>query len=285
MASAEILISITGMGDPESGDTDVWARSLFPDGVLIDQGDRRILRVGTRDIHLFEVLYEEYNDAIREKIETLGQVLPGSTPEQVKETIEDYAFDVVDNVLLDGALEASQLAFVATYNEAVERARELVGPAGNVRTARIGVLSHSLGTLIAYEGIYRAFDTAMILSIVDVNVVMCAPMLAPIHHVLHALGKDDRYLTRNASRKPYKRSASGRWYSMVKHCLAIYDTRDPFHHIHDDAFYANAPDNDFVEEMRTYTSNTPITRFWEGHSMEGSYLANNSDVIAQWLFQ
>lgn len=285
MAGAEILISITGMGDPESGDTDTWARALFPGAVLIDQGDRKLLRIGTRDIHLLEVLYEEYNEAIREKIETLGQLLPAQTPEKVKETIEDYAFDVVENVLLDGALEASQLAFVATYNEAVERARELVGPTGNVRTARIGVLSHSLGTLIAYEGISRAFDTAMILSVVDVNVVMCAPMLAPIHHVLQFLGKDDRYLTRNASRKPYKRSAAGRWYSMIKHCLAIYDTRDPFHHIHDDAFYAPSPDNDLVEEMRTYTSDTPLTRFWEGHSMEGSYLANNREAIARWLFR
>jgi hypothetical protein len=285
MAAAEILISITGMGDPESGDSDAWARLLFPTGVLIDQGDRKILRVGTRDIHLLEVLYEEYNEAIRAKIESLGQILPGNTPEEAKATIEDYAFDVVENVLLDGALDASQVAFVETYNEAVQRARELVGQTGNVRTARIGVVSHSLGTLIAYEGVSRAFDTAMITSIVDVNIVMCAPMLAPIHHVLQALGKQDRYLTRNASRKPYKRSAAGRWYSIVKHCLAIYDTRDPFHLIHDDEFYRNTPDNDLVEEMRTYTSSTPLTRFWEGHSMEGSYLANNRDAIAEWLFR
>jgi hypothetical protein len=283
MANPEILITISGMGDPEAGDTDAWAQALFPTGALVVQGDRKTLEVDGRTIHLFEVLYEDSNEAIRQKFESLAQILPQETPEKAKDTLEDYAFDVVENVLLKGALDASQLRFVQTYSAALDRALELVGDTGDIRQTRIGVLSHSLGTYIAYEGVCRAFDTESLVQIVDVNVVMCAPMLAPIYHVLHLLGPD-RYLTENGSRKPYKRTAAGRWYSMMRRCRGIYDRRDPFHLIHDAGFYERRPDNDLMDEFRTYASTTPLTRFWEAHSMSGSYIANNREAIVSWLF-
>jgi hypothetical protein len=282
MPNPEILISISGMGDPEAGDTDEWAQALFPAGALVNRAGEKTMEVEGRVIHLIEVLYEESNEAVRQKFEDLGHLLPQATPEKLKDTLEDYALDVVENVLLKSALEPAQLRFVEAYNKALDLARRLVGESGNVRQTKIGVLSHSLGTLIAYEGICRAFDTALITSLVDVNVVMCAPMLAPIHHVMQAVGVD-RYLTRNGCSKPYQRAASGRFYSMIRQCLLIYDRRDPFRLIQDMSFYERDRDADLVDEFRIYDSGTPLKRFWEGHSMIESYLANNREVIASWL--
>ena len=284
MPRPEILISISGMGDPETGDTDEWAQALFPTGALVNRGGEKTMEVdgGGRVIQLIEVLYEDSNEAIRQKFEDLGHLLPVETPEEMKGTLEDYALDVVENVLLKAALDASQLRFVQAYNAALDVARRLVGETGNVRQAKIGVLAHSLGTLIAYEGICRAFDTALITSIVDVNVVLCAPMLAPIHHVMQLLG-EDRYLTRNGCNKPYQRAASGRFYSIIRQCLLIYDRRDPFRLIQDMSFYDRSRDNDLVDEFRLYDSGTPRERFWEGHSMIESYIANNREAIVSWL--
>ena len=282
MPTPEILISISGMGDPEAGDTDEWAQALFPTGALVNRMGVKTMEVDGRVIHLIEVLYEESNEAVREKFEDLGRLLPAATPETIKDILEDYALDVVENVLLKSALEPAQLRFVEAYNAALDLARRLVGESGNIRQTKIGVLSHSLGTLIAYEGICRAFDTALITSVVDVNVVMCAPMLAPIYHVMHAIGAD-RYLTRNGCNKPYQRTASGRFYSMIRQCLLLYDRRDPFRLIQDMSFYERDRDSDLVDELRIYDSATPLTRFWEGHSMVESYLANNREVIASWL--
>ena len=106
MPIPEILIMIVGMGDPESGDTDAWAQALFPGGSLVTTGDRKVMYTGAREIHLFEVIYEDSNEAIRQKFETLSHLLPSATPEQVKDSLEDYAYDVVENVLLRGALDA-----------------------------------------------------------------------------------------------------------------------------------------------------------------------------------
>jgi len=282
MPTPEILITISGMGDPESGDTDEWAQALFPAGTLVDGQGGKTMEIDGRVIYLVEWLYEDSNEAIREKFESLGELIPEGTDAETKDTLEDYALDVVENVLLKSALEPAQLRLVEAYNDALDLARRLVGPAGSVRQTKIGVLSHSLGTLIAYEGICRAFDTALITSVVDVNVVMCAPMLAPIHHVMQLVG-EDRYLTRNGCNKPYQRAASGRFYSMIRQCMLLYDRRDPFRLIQDMSFYERTRTSDLVDEFRTYESATPPSRFWEGHSMVGSYLANNREVIASWL--
>jgi hypothetical protein len=283
MTQPEILITINGMGDPESGDTYAWPQALFPGSALVSRNGRRTLELDGRTIHLFEVLYEAENEAVRAKFEVLGQLLPQATPEKVKDTLEDYALDVVQNVLLKGALEAAQLRFVEAYAQALDRALELVGPSGSLQQAKIGVLSHSLGTLVAYEGICRAFDTDLFVQVVDVNVVMCAPMLSPIYHVLNALGAD-RYLTRYGCAKPYRRTASHRWYSMIRRCQAIYDRRDPFFRIQDLDFYERTPTYDLVDELRMYESSFPLSRFWEAHSMEASYLRHNREAIAAWLF-
>ena len=109
-----------------------------------------------------------------------------------------------------------------------------------------------------------------------------APMLAPIHHVMQLLG-EDRYLTRNGCNKPYQRAASGRFYSIIRQCLLIYDRRDPFRLIQDMSFYDRSRDNDLVDEFRLYDSGTPRERFWEGHSMIESYIANNREAIVSWL--
>jgi hypothetical protein len=280
----EILITISGMGDPESGETDAWGQALFPNGVLVNEHGKKTIHVDGRIIHLLEVLYEDSNEAVRDKFEVLSQIAPDATPKKLKATLEDYALDVVENVLLKSALEPAQLRFVQKYTEALDLARQLVGPDGNVRKVRMGVLSHSLGTLIAYEGIYRAFDNPFLTSIVDVNVVMCAPMLAPIYHVMHALGIR-RYLRDNGCRKPYQRAASGSFCTMIRRALLIYNRRDPFYLIQDISFYEHTLDNDLVDEFLLYDSGTPLRRFWEGHSMIGSYIANNRDVIASQLLK
>jgi hypothetical protein len=283
MAHPEILIAISGMGDPEAGATDDWATALFPGCSLVDTGAEKRIEIGGRTIHLLEVLYEDSNEAVRQKFEALSQIVPAAAPDALKDTIEDYALDVVENVLLASALEPAQLRFVETYNKALDKARALVGEEGNVRQTKIGVISHSLGTLIAYEGICRAFDTELLTSIVDVNVVMCAPMLSPIYEAMHAVGVD-RYLADNGCNKPYQRSASGRRYSIIRKCMGLYDTRDPFWLIQAKEFYKKRPTNDLMDAFVTYESATPLTRFWEGHSMLGSYVATKGSEIAEWLF-
>ena len=69
----------------------------------------------------------------------------------------------------------------------------------------------------------------------------------------------------------------------VRIAICSGDRRDPFRLIQDMSFYERSRDNDLVDEFRLYDSGTPLTRFWEGHSMIESYIANNREAIVSWL--
>lgn len=285
MTEPRILITVTGMGDPEEGDTFSWAARLFPDGELYRAKGRDWLQFPDGgQIYLLEVRYEDVNDALLTKNENVKSALSAG-PDKIDKALQEYPGDVITQVLVDKAIDAAQMRFMGKYMEALHLARALVGPAGNIGIARIGVLCHSLGTLIAFEGLARCYDKSEILQVVPVNLVMCAPMLAPMCTVQRKL-RMRRYLVAMGACRPSRHNpASKKTDSIIRHCLAIYDRKDPFHRIHSDAFYGPAtnPKNKLVDKFHYFDSDAD--NLWEGHFMEESYLRHNRQLIAEFLFQ
>lgn len=280
-----ILISLHGMGDAQAGDTHAWAKTLFPGAEEHSTDGRTWIDTDIGKVWLVEVRYEDVSEALLEKYEGLRELLPEGTPELIREKLEDFLFDVLQQVLVKEALDAAQLRFVGGYVEALEIAHAEVGAAGDVRAAKIGVLAHSLGTLVAYEGVHRAAESEDILDFVPLNMVLCAPMLRPICAVQSTLpGQSDRYLVTRGCAKPRRYNAfHDEMVPVVKRCVAFYDTDDPFHHIHSDEFYDSTVEGqDLVEEVVRYSSNPRF--FWEGHDMIGSYLTHNRETIVEVLF-
>jgi hypothetical protein len=284
MATAEILISITGMGDPDDGDTDAWAQTVFPTGTMFASGGRKWLQFPNgRQIYLLEVLYEDVNDAMLAKYEGMTDAFFGWAPDMIEKKLEEYLGDVVVNVLSDVTMDMTQRRFVAAYAKAVQLATSVVGMDGDIRTAKVGVLSHSLGTLVAYEGLYRTYDTSDFLRFIPVNLVMCAPMLRPICGVQAFLQKK-RYLAQRKCQRPSRTNpVTGKSESIVRQAIAFYDRRDPFYLIHADSFYDNTkPNQDLVDRFVTFETKPKFP--WMAHAMTDSYLANNRAAIAEFLF-
>ena len=202
-ATVEILITITGMGDPQTGDTDEWVTKLFPTAKFVSKGSRRWIEVSpSRHIYLFEVRYEKENDAFREKVAKISSFLPAWAPDVVGAKLDEYFGDVWQNVLINDQIVASQLRFSNEFRRAMALIGEL-DPTLAPLEARIAILAHSLGTLVAYEGLYRVFATPSItMRRSQVNMVLCAPMLSPIHAVQSNAGVD-RFLTRNGCTRPW----------------------------------------------------------------------------------
>lgn len=269
-----ILISITGMGDPGSGDTDAWATTLFPDGVVETSGARKWIRRGEDKTFLVEVSYEDLNDAIRAKFERVWDSVLGAGPENLQTVLEEFVGDVATNVLLRDALDGAQRRFVDAYSTALTIAIGEKPKGTDTRRSRIGVLCHSLGTLIGYEGLYAA-SRAPLITHVSTKLVMCAPMLSAIGAVQSFIDQD-RYLTRHGCNKPAQPRTIAR-------CLALYDLSDPFYRIQARNYYTAGERGDLVDEYHEYDSD-PGLRRWEAHSMIGSYLQNNRDRIARFLF-
>ena len=234
-------------------------------------------------VHLLEVWYEDVNDALLEKHEGLRDLIPDGTSSQVERALEEFAFDVLHQVLDKAALDAAQMRFVATYIHALSIAMDRVGDDGDPHAARIGVLAHSLGTLVAFEGLHRAADSEDILDFVPVRLVLCAPMLAPIHAAQARLpSQSDRYLVSRGPVKPTRFSPfDDADVPVVSRCLALFDRDDPFIRLHSDEFYA-VPEDPLVDELVKYSSDSPAP--WSAHDMVGSYLTHNRDRIVETLF-
>jgi hypothetical protein len=283
MPDADILVSITGMGDPEEGDTDSWAQLLYPNAEMYASGGRKWLQFPTgRQIYLLEVLYEDINDALLGKYEGLRQILSSWAPEQIEKVLNEYAGDVVMQVLTDAAMDATQKRFIAAYAKAIQLSISVMGAGADIRQARVGVLSHSLGTLIAYEGLHRTYEVNDFIRFIPVNLVMCAPMLRPISAVVGYANRR-RYLATYGCQRPHRQnSATGKTESLIARCIAFYNRTDPFYRIHADSFYAHGPTRDLVDSLITFETHPKY--FWEAHSMGESYLVNNRETIAQLLF-
>jgi hypothetical protein len=279
----EVLITITGMGDPQTGDTDEWIRKLWPGAPFATHGDRRWVELSPdRKIYLFEVKYEKENDAFREKLSTVSSLLPGGTPEVIGKSLDEYFGDVWQNVLVGDQIVASQLRFSNEYRRAIALIGQL-DPTLDLRKARISVLAHSLGTLVAYEGLYRVFETPEIMMAPSmVNLVLCAPMLSPMHAVQSGLSID-RFLTRYGCTRPKRtNAATNAVMSNIRRCLGIYNTSDPFYLIQKNDFYRRQG-ADLMDEYIRFDAN-PGWMFWKAHAMVGSYIENNRDKILEVLF-
>ncbi len=287
MSDARILITVNGMGDPDAGSTFAWSRALFPDAEEHTADGRRWLDTADGRVYLLEVRYEDVNDMLLAKHqglrEGLRDLIPENTPDVVEETLEEFVLDVVEQVLVKEALDAAQMEFLGTYVEALRIAGDEAGDDGDPRTIGIGVLAHSLGTLVAFEGLHRAADSEDILHFLDVNLVLCAPMLAPMHAVQsHLPAQSHRYLVDRGPVKPTRHNAFlGTDEPVIGTGLLFYDTDDPFHRIHSDAFY-DVPGPKLADEIVKYASHPDL--FWKGHDMLGSYLAHNRDRIVEGLF-
>lgn len=248
----KILMAIHGMGEAEKGFSDEWAKILFPGASITSNKNEKFLTDDQgENIYIFEVFYEDINDKLFEKFEGLQNVYDTIPVNKTKDFLKEYVHDVILNVLVPDAIHAAQIRFIETYRRILKLAAK---KSGNVALARVGVLCHSLGTLFGYEGIYKTFDTPEFTQFTRMNLVMCAPMLAPICNVQHMLGLK-RYLTENQSNKPYKPNpATGSLYTILNKCTAYYNTKDPFHLIHSDDFYDRQKvGNDLVDQLITFS--------------------------------
>ncbi len=274
----EGLILITGMGDSPQNSTDSWAQLLFPNGDLQTGNDFKWLQVNNRKIYLFEVYYDDLNQMLLAKYEGLQEIFD-LAPDSVSGFLETHVHDVITNVLVPDQINASQLRFVEQYRRAHEA---MYFENANPTNSKLGVLSHSLGTLVAYEGIYKAMSLSNFVDPIPMSLVMAAPMLSPICKVQSLLGLE-RYLTQNRSMKPYLTDAIGRRVTWLKKCLAIYNKKDPFYLIHNPDFYdRNQVNNDLVDEYVEYDEGPSLQNF-NTHSLEESYIPNNKENIINTL--
>lgn len=283
MNNFEGLICVTGMGNAAQNSTDEWVKLLFPEGVIETSGDRKWVKVGNRKVYLFEVYYDDINQMFYEKYQGYSDLL--SSAGAASSFLETHGNDVFLNVLDPNVLNASQTRFVEQYKNVYELMLEL-GAYPN--TSVLGVLSHSLGTLVAYEGLYKVLQSDYFVDgYIDVNLIMAAPMLRPIFGVQNFLSDSrllsERYLIQNASQKPY-RMIGGLRTTLIKKCLAIYNKKDPFYLIHDADFYSTSkPNNDLVDVMIEFTDGDSNFQI-KNHSMKESYIPNNKELFLETFF-
>ncbi|MEO6444364.1 MAG: hypothetical protein ABIZ91_17700 [Gemmatimonadaceae bacterium] len=271
---AEILIIAHGMGHSRPGDGYTWASLLYPTAEQFTKDTRRWLQFPDgRQKYLLEVFYEDVNETLRNKYSQLWDGVTGQLPEQCRSMVDTCITDVTQNVLLDHSIDLVQSRFVAKYLEARELAQALAGPEVAPTAVPIGVLAHSLGTLIAYEGLFRAADVASAFALHPVRLVVCAPMWSPICKVQAAL-KRRRYLPLQGLVKPGRvNRATRKFEPLISRCTAIYHTSDPFLLIQDRAEYMQgSANNGLIDEFVLVESgNLPLPA---SHAMGSSYLTH-----------
>jgi hypothetical protein len=277
----DILMLAHGMGHSAQGDCFAWASQLYPDAEQFTQDTRRWLEFPDgRQKYLLEVFYEDTNEVLRAKYADLWNRVHGRLPDQWREQVETCLTDVAQNVLLDQSIDQVQSAFVRKYLEATLLAQALVGPRGNPFDVRIGVLAHSLGTLIAYEGLFRAADVVSKMAMHPVHLVVCAPMWSPIRKVQRALGRR-RYLVERGLTKPgrFNPILPTVFEPLVRKCTAIYHTSDPFLMIQDQSEYNRGPaNNGLIDEFVLVDSGTMPNP--ASHNMGSSYLTHPGSRMA-----
>jgi hypothetical protein len=271
---ADILILVHGMGHSAQGDCYAWAASLWPDSEQFTSNTRRWLQFPDgRRTYLLEVFYEDVNDVLRSKYAQLWDGLTGKLPEAWRAGVDTCITDVAQNVLSDVSIDQVQTRFVYKYLEARELAQALAGPATSPTTIPISVLSHSLGTLIAYEGLFRAADVASAFALHPVNVVACAPMWSPVRKV-QILAQRRRYLAKRGFVKPGRINPATQIFEpLIKRCTTLYHSSDPFLLIQDQSDYQQGAGNnglcDSFEVVDSGSIPNPAS-----HNMVGSYLTH-----------
>lgn len=271
---ASVVIFAHGMGHSAKGDCFAWASLLWPDAEQFTKDTRRWLQFPDgRQTYLLEVFYEDINGDFRRKYGELFDKITGKLPEECREPVDTCVSDVALNVLSDAAIDSVQSRFVAKYLEARELARSIVGPSGAPTTVNIGVVGHSLGTLIAYEGLFRSADVLSAAALHPVSLVVCAPMWSPIRRV-QVGAKARRYLPIRGFTKPGRiNGATLAFEPMIRRCTAIYHSHDPFLLIQAQTDYTAGPaNNGLIDEFVLVDSgNLPNPA---AHAMGSSYLAN-----------
>ncbi len=271
---SDILILVHGMGHSAQGDCYAWAATLWPDAEQFTKDTRRWLQFpdGNKK-YLLEVFYEDVNDVLREKYSALWNGVTGKLPDAVRSNVDTCVTDVAQNVLSDVSIDQVQTRFVYKYLEARELAQALAGHSSAPETIPISVLSHSLGTLIAYEGLFRAADVAGAFALHPVNVVACAPMWSPIRKV-QILAQRRRYLPKRGFTKPGRvNQATLVFEPFIKRCTTVYHTSDPFLLIQDRSDYQQgSANNGLIDAFELIDSGAVPNP--ASHNMVGSYLTN-----------
>lgn len=277
MAGLNSLIMVCGMGDEQQHGTDSWAKKLF-DAEVQSDAQGRFVSTKNGKIYLFEVFYDDLNNLLLKKYEGLKRLYE-SSPVGIDE-LKSHMHDVIVNVMVPDMINAVKDLFLLQYNKVLET---IVKLECTNEESKIGVLSHSLGTYIAYEGLYAVCRSNEIVTYIDLGLVMAAPMLSPIYYVQSKLGLQN-YLTQNCSSKPFRLVRKNKKKGPIKNCLAIYNTMDPFYLIHSDKFYdPDEVNNDLVDKFIKY-KNGPNAENLNTHSMENSYIPNNRKEIITALF-
>ena len=271
---SDILIFAHGMGHSRPGDCYAWASLLYPDAEQFTRDTRRWLQFPDgRHKYLLEVFYEDTNEQLRAKYASLWDGLETALPAQWRQGIDTCVSDVAQNVLLDGSIDQVQTRFVYKYLEAREIAQTLSPPGVSPTRISISVVAHSLGSLIAYEGLFRAADVASAFAMHPVRLVVCAPMWSPIRKVQLKLGRR-RYLPSRGFTKPGRTNrATGAFEPLISTCTAVYHSSDPFLLIQDTSDYTQGgANNGLVDEFVLVDSGpTPLP---SSHSMGSSYLTH-----------
>lgn len=285
MRVPRILLLMHGMGKAEQRDTFAWASHLWPDGQQFESGERRWIDTpdGYRT-YLLEIYYEDLNEVIASKYAPAWESILGKEDATLRAKLETYVGDVVHHVLTDGAIDAAQMRVRAKYCEARELSIALTRGTGRLpERVPIAMLSHSLGTLIAFEGLWRMAQVWEHLSYHPVRLVACAPMWSPIRKVQLAL-KRRRYLATHGISRPVMTLATGLPGALVTHCTALYRSDDPFLLLQDERDYEATGSPDGLIDVYRKVIINPKTL--NGHSMTDAYLANPEcrALIARGLF-
>lgn len=272
---ASIIIFAHGMGHSAKGDCYAWASTLFPDSEQFEQDTRRWLQLPDgNQVYLLEVFYEDANEAFSIKYTDLWGKVLGKVPDAWRDPVSTCITDVAQAVLSDASIDQVQTRFVYKYLEARALAQALVGPEGNPRSVPIIVIGHSLGTLIVYEGLYRASAVAAKMPLHPVRVVVCAPMWSPIRKVQAQLARR-RYLVTEGLKKPGRmNTATQRFEALISRCTAVYHSSDPFLLIQERSEYqAGGAGNGLIDEFVVVDSGSiPLPA---SHNMGSAYLGND----------
>ena len=280
-------MTVAGMGDPQEGSTTEWARILFPDGVLESSGDRRWLaRPGGDRIYLVEALYEDINTLANDKFAPIWDLIPDDIPDGGVTAFRESFGDVCTNVIVGEVLATTRQRFIECYAKAIQIAIDISFP-NDFRDIKFGVLCHSLGTYVTYEGLHSIYSAPFVVQYLPTRVVFCAPMLRPICQSQEIAVASQlmapTHLTTQKCRRPRRTTALGLSESFVDRTLFIHNKSDPFYAIHHHAWYRHTENRDLVDEFRTIDSD-PGIRFWNGHNMGDVYLQLNRAHIVEVLF-
>ncbi len=277
----KVLLTIHGMGDPETDSSIRWAEELFETEASVagEVEGSKVFKIESEDepVYILEIFYDDWNQLFYAKREAMDKLL-SLTPDLIKKPLECHVADVLQVVFTDATRQTNAMQVLEAYTKALKFVIQQPERVNFNRDLKIGMLCHSLGTYLIYEGCNLIANTNALIRKPSCNVVLCAPMLSPIQWA-QDLTQIHSFLTKNGNKNP---NIAGGDKPFVNHCLALYNEHDPFYLIQKKDYYTPAPGH-FVTDFKTYKEGAPYLP--GNHEMSGSYIKHNREKIIEALWR